>query len=133
VMVGGNIVGQTRILTTAIAIKTGRSEFGLAIVLAMVLLALRQCRFELCRARQTSKPVRHLSARAFLGARSAALISRATGDSSRPKRCSLVSGMGRRVFCELMAICRPQYRFGQVSSRTARRSSTPRAPPARRA
>ncbi len=39
-MVGGNIVGQTRILTTAIALETGRGEFALAIALGMVLLLL---------------------------------------------------------------------------------------------
>jgi tungstate transport system permease protein len=39
-MVGGNIVGQTRILTTAIALETGRGEFALAIALGMVLLVL---------------------------------------------------------------------------------------------
>lgn len=39
-MVGGNIVGQTRILTTAIALETGKGEFALALALGMVLLAL---------------------------------------------------------------------------------------------
>ncbi len=39
-MVGGNIVGQTRILTTGIALETGRGEFALAIALAIVLLVL---------------------------------------------------------------------------------------------
>ncbi len=39
-MVGGNIVGQTRILTTAIALETGRGEFALAIALGIVLLLL---------------------------------------------------------------------------------------------
>ncbi len=39
-MVGGNIVGQTRILTTAIALETGRGEFALAIALGMILLLL---------------------------------------------------------------------------------------------
>ena len=39
-MVGGNIVGQTRILTTAIALQTGRGEFALAIALGIVLLLL---------------------------------------------------------------------------------------------
>ncbi len=39
-MVGGNIVGQTRILTTAIALETGRGEFALAIALGIVLLML---------------------------------------------------------------------------------------------
>src|SRR5712691_1360964 len=37
-MVGGNIVGQTRILTTAIALETGRGEFALAIALGIILL-----------------------------------------------------------------------------------------------
>jgi len=36
-MVGGNIVGQTRILTTAITLETGRGEFALAIALGIVL------------------------------------------------------------------------------------------------
>jgi tungstate transport system permease protein len=39
-MVGGNIAGQTRVLTTAIVLETGRGEFGNAVVLAFVLLAL---------------------------------------------------------------------------------------------
>jgi tungstate transport system permease protein len=39
-MVGGNIAGQTRVLTTAIVLETGRGEFGNAIVLGLVLLAL---------------------------------------------------------------------------------------------
>jgi len=39
-MVGGNIVGQTRILTTAVALETGRGEFALAIALGIVLLLL---------------------------------------------------------------------------------------------
>src|SRR5207302_6760864 len=39
-MVGGNIVGQTRILTTAIALETGRGEFALAIALGIVLVLL---------------------------------------------------------------------------------------------
>jgi ABC-type tungstate transport system substrate-binding protein len=38
--VGGNIVGQTRILTTAIALETGRGEFALAIALGIILLKL---------------------------------------------------------------------------------------------
>ena len=40
IMVGGNIVGQTRILTTAIALETNKGEFALALALGMVLLAL---------------------------------------------------------------------------------------------
>jgi tungstate transport system permease protein len=39
-MVGGNIVGQTRILTTSIALETGRGEFALAIALGLILLLL---------------------------------------------------------------------------------------------
>src|SRR5712692_1449134 len=39
-MVGGNIVGQTRILTTAIALESGRGEFALALALGLVLLLL---------------------------------------------------------------------------------------------
>src|ERR671929_231299 len=39
-MVGGNILGQTRILTTAITLETSRGDFALAIALGMVLLAL---------------------------------------------------------------------------------------------
>jgi tungstate transport system permease protein len=39
-MVGGNIVGQTRILTTAIALEAGRGEFALALALGFVLLLL---------------------------------------------------------------------------------------------
>ncbi len=39
-MVGGNILGQTRILTTAITLETSRGDFALAIALGIVLLAL---------------------------------------------------------------------------------------------
>jgi tungstate transport system permease protein len=39
-MVGGNIVGQTRILTTAIALDTSRGDFALALALGFVLLLL---------------------------------------------------------------------------------------------
>jgi tungstate transport system permease protein len=39
-MVGGNIAGQTRILTTAITLETSRGEFARAIALGLVLLAL---------------------------------------------------------------------------------------------
>jgi tungstate transport system permease protein len=39
-MVGGNILNQTRILTTAIALETGKGEFARAIALGIVLLAL---------------------------------------------------------------------------------------------
>jgi tungstate transport system permease protein len=39
-MVGGNIVGQTRILTTAIALESSRGEFALALALGFILLLL---------------------------------------------------------------------------------------------
>jgi tungstate transport system permease protein len=39
-MVGGNILGQTRTLTTAITLVTSRGDFGLAIALGILLLAL---------------------------------------------------------------------------------------------
>ena len=34
-MVGGNIVGQTRILTPAIALESSRGDFALALALAL--------------------------------------------------------------------------------------------------
>src|SRR3989441_311490 len=39
-IVGGNIRGSTRTLTTAIALYTGQGEFGLALALGIILLAL---------------------------------------------------------------------------------------------
>jgi tungstate transport system permease protein len=39
-MVGGNLAGQTRILTTAITLETSRGDFARAIALGLVLLAL---------------------------------------------------------------------------------------------
>jgi tungstate transport system permease protein len=39
-MVGGNLVGQTRILTTAITLETNRGDFALAIALGLILLLL---------------------------------------------------------------------------------------------
>jgi tungstate transport system permease protein len=39
-MVGGNLVGQTRILTTAITLETSRGEFALALALGGILLLL---------------------------------------------------------------------------------------------
>lgn len=39
-MVGGNLKGETRILTTAIALETNRGEFALSIALGLVLLVL---------------------------------------------------------------------------------------------
>jgi len=42
-MVGGNIVGQTRILTTAIALESSRGDFALAMALGFILLVLAFC------------------------------------------------------------------------------------------
>jgi tungstate transport system permease protein len=39
-MVGGNLQGQTRILTTAITLETSKGEFAQAIALGIVLLTL---------------------------------------------------------------------------------------------
>lgn len=39
-MVGGNITGQTRVLTTAIVMETGKGEFALAIALGLILMLL---------------------------------------------------------------------------------------------
>src|SRR4051812_10684922 len=39
-MVGGNLLGQTRILTTAITLETSRGDFARAIALGLVLLGL---------------------------------------------------------------------------------------------
>lgn len=39
-IVGGNIRGQTRVLTTAIVLETGKGDFGLALALGGILLTL---------------------------------------------------------------------------------------------
>jgi len=39
-MVGGNILHQTRVFTTAIVQETGRGEFGLAVALSILLMVL---------------------------------------------------------------------------------------------
>ncbi|MCJ7512504.1 MAG: ABC transporter permease [Anaerolineales bacterium] len=39
-LVGGNIAGQTRVLSTAVVLETRRGNFGLALVLGGILLAL---------------------------------------------------------------------------------------------
>jgi tungstate transport system permease protein len=39
-LVGGNIAGKTRVLTTAIVLNTRQGEFALAIALGIILLAL---------------------------------------------------------------------------------------------
>jgi tungstate transport system permease protein len=39
-MVGGNIAGETRVMTTAIALETSKGELALALALGMILLAI---------------------------------------------------------------------------------------------
>jgi tungstate transport system permease protein len=39
-MVGGNIRGQTRVLTTATVLETGKGNFEIAIALGLILLTL---------------------------------------------------------------------------------------------
>jgi tungstate transport system permease protein len=39
-MIGGNIRGNTRVLTTAITLETGMGEFGLSIALGIILLTV---------------------------------------------------------------------------------------------
>jgi len=39
-MVGGNITNQTRVLTTAVVMETGKGDFGLAIALSIILMIL---------------------------------------------------------------------------------------------
>ncbi len=40
ILVGGNIAGETRVLTTAIVLETRKGEFGLALALGIILLLL---------------------------------------------------------------------------------------------
>lgn len=40
IMVGGNIVGQTRVLTTATVMEVNKGEFGMALAFSIVLLSL---------------------------------------------------------------------------------------------
>ncbi len=39
-MVGGNIAGETRVLTTAAVLATSRGQFALAIAFGLILLAI---------------------------------------------------------------------------------------------
>lgn len=43
IMVGGNIKGQTRVLTTATVMETGKGNFDVAIALSLILLVLAFC------------------------------------------------------------------------------------------
>ncbi|HUE76640.1 MAG TPA: hypothetical protein VMM83_01745, partial [Longimicrobiales bacterium] len=40
IMVGGNIIGETRVLTTAIVLETRRGNFETAMALGFILLAI---------------------------------------------------------------------------------------------
>ncbi|MGB4338295.1 MAG: ABC transporter permease [Bacillota bacterium] len=42
-MVGGNVVGQTRVLTTATSMEVSRGNFGTAIALSLVLMGISLC------------------------------------------------------------------------------------------
>jgi tungstate transport system permease protein len=42
-MVGGNIKGETRVLTTATVLEVGRGHFATAFALSLVLLAVTYC------------------------------------------------------------------------------------------
>jgi len=39
-MVGGNIAGKTRVMTTAIQLETGQGNFGLALALGLILIGI---------------------------------------------------------------------------------------------
>jgi tungstate transport system permease protein len=43
IMVGGNIKGYTRVLTTATVMETGKGNFEVAIALSIILLAMAYC------------------------------------------------------------------------------------------
>ena len=58
-MVGGNIRGQTRVLTTAIVLETGKGEFAMAIALGFILLLLAfMVNWGLTRVQQRGAPQR---------------------------------------------------------------------------
>jgi ABC-type tungstate transport system substrate-binding protein len=42
-IVGGNILGSTRVMTTAIALETSKGDLGLALALGLVLLGVVGC------------------------------------------------------------------------------------------
>ncbi|MGC8879607.1 MAG: ABC transporter permease [Anaerolineae bacterium] len=57
-MVGGNIQGQTRVLTTATVMETSRGNFAMAIALSLVLLLLMFCvNFALTAIQQRRRPL----------------------------------------------------------------------------
>jgi tungstate transport system permease protein len=57
IMVGGNIKGQTRVLTTATVMETGRGNFDIAIALSVILLLLTfAVNYLLTRIQQQERP-----------------------------------------------------------------------------
>jgi tungstate transport system permease protein len=57
IMVGGNIRGHTRVLTTATVMETGRGNFDVAIALSVVLLLVSLCvNYALTRIQQRDRP-----------------------------------------------------------------------------
>jgi tungstate transport system permease protein len=57
IMVGGNIKGQTRVLTTATVMETGRGNFDVAIALSVILLLLTfAVNYLLTRIQQRERP-----------------------------------------------------------------------------
>jgi tungstate transport system permease protein len=57
IMVGGNIRGHTRVLTTATVMETGRGNFDVAIALSVVLLLVSLCvNYALTRIQQRQRP-----------------------------------------------------------------------------
>jgi tungstate transport system permease protein len=57
IMVGGNVKGQTRVLTTATVMETGRGNFDVAIALSVILLLLTfAVNYLLTRIQQRERP-----------------------------------------------------------------------------
>jgi tungstate transport system permease protein len=57
IMVGGNIRGHTRVLTTATVMETGRGNFDVAIALSIILLLVTLCvNYVLTRIQQRERP-----------------------------------------------------------------------------
>ena len=57
IMVGGNIKGSTRVLTTATVMETGRGNFDVAIALSVILLLLTfAVNYLLTRIQQRERP-----------------------------------------------------------------------------
>jgi tungstate transport system permease protein len=57
IMVGGNVKGYSRVLTTATVMETGRGNFDIAIALSVILLALAYAiNYLLTRVQQRERP-----------------------------------------------------------------------------